>query len=216
MNIKKPVIILNIILVLAVIGLYVLYFIKGDADKQEVQKQTSEQKQVEQPVKTSDISAESRIAYVNFDTVLMNYAYARKLQRQLEDRREEIRSELQSEASSFQEQVSDLQQKVQKGLITSFKAKQKQKELQQQQQQLQQRQSQVSQQIAEEQQVTNRKIIHRIRSFLKEYNKTHNYKFIISNSFGGPLLYAEKSTNITEEIVEGLNERYNNQQSQEE
>ena len=48
-----------------------------------------------------------------------------------------------------------------------------------------------------------------INSFLKIYNKTKGYSLIISNTGFDNLLYADTAYNITQEIVEGLNARYN-------
>ena len=47
-----------------------------------------------------------------------------------------------------------------------------------------------------------------INAFLKEYNKTHGYSLIFSNTGFDNLLYADSAFNITEEIVNGLNARY--------
>ena len=47
-----------------------------------------------------------------------------------------------------------------------------------------------------------------INAFLKEYNKTHGYSLIFSNTGFDNLLYADSTFNITKEIVDGLNARY--------
>lgn len=47
-----------------------------------------------------------------------------------------------------------------------------------------------------------------INAFLKEYNKTHGYSLIFSNTGFDNLLYADSAFNITKEIVDGLNARY--------
>ena len=47
------------------------------------------------------------------------------------------------------------------------------------------------------------------RTFLKIYNKDKGYSLILSNTGFDNLLYADPAYNITNEIVEGLNKRYN-------
>ena len=42
----------------------------------------------------------------------------------------------------------------------------------------------------------------------QEYNKTHGYSLIFSNTGFDNLLYADSAFNITKEIVDGLNARY--------
>ena len=42
-------------------------------------------------------------------------------------------------------------------------------------------------------------------SFLKEYNKTHNYKFILGYQKGSGILLADDSLDITSQVIEGIN-----------
>ena len=46
-----------------------------------------------------------------------------------------------------------------------------------------------------------------LNNFLKEYNKDRRYKMILSKS-GDNMLYADKSLDITDEVINGLNKRY--------
>jgi outer membrane protein len=46
-----------------------------------------------------------------------------------------------------------------------------------------------------------------ISSFIKEYNATKGYDYILTR-LGDNLLYANEALNITQEIVDGLNSKY--------
>ena len=48
----------------------------------------------------------------------------------------------------------------------------------------------------------------RLAKMEQEYNKTHGYSLIFSNTGFDNLLYADSTFNITKEIVDGLNARY--------
>jgi outer membrane protein len=50
-----------------------------------------------------------------------------------------------------------------------------------------------------------------INSFIKTYNNTKGYDFILTK-FGDNLLYANEALNITQEIVDGLNREYTSQE----
>ena len=63
-------------------------------------------------------------------------------------------------------------------------------------------------QLAEEEQVRNRRLINNIMEYLVEYNKDYNYQFIFSNSFGDNVLFANEQLDITSSVLEGLNEQY--------
>ena len=63
-------------------------------------------------------------------------------------------------------------------------------------------------QLAEEEQVKLRLIHNSIIEYLKEYNADKGYHLILSNTFGGPLLYGNPANDITKEVLEGLNKKY--------
>jgi outer membrane protein len=63
-------------------------------------------------------------------------------------------------------------------------------------------------QLAEEEQVRNRRLINKIMVYLEEYNTDYNYQFIFSNSFGDNVLFANNKLDITKSVLTGLNEQY--------
>lgn len=211
MNFKTISFIINGILGAAVIALFVLYFSQGRMDNSGTinQGRTAER---QTNVQRASATGPTKIVYINYDTLLMNYEMYRDLNQQLQAKQEEMRSDLERESQQFERQVQDFQEKVDKHLITSRDAKQRQLELQQEQERIMNRRDQLSMELAEEEQVMNRKIISSIQNYLKEYNRSHQYNFIISNTFGQPLLYADNALNITQEIIRGLNQQYLNAQ----
>ena len=78
----------------------------------------------------------------------------------------------------------------------------------QQQQELQQLQEKLSKELADENQKNSLQLRDSINSFLKVYNQKKGYSLIISNTQLDNLLFADKSLDITQEIVDGLNARY--------
>lgn len=51
-------------------------------------------------------------------------------------------------------------------------------------------------------------LMNQIDSYLLEFGEKSQFDFILGISGEGNLLYARKSSNITEEIIQGLNEKY--------
>jgi len=76
------------------------------------------------------------------------------------------------------------------------------------QQELLQYRDQLTMQLSEEEQVRNRRLINKIMEYLGDYNKEFNYQFIFSNSFGDNVLFANNKLDITESVLEGLNEQF--------
>ena len=74
---------------------------------------------------------------------------------------------------------------------------------------MQQLQEKLTNELQTENQKNSLQLRDSINSFLKVFNKDKGYSLIISNTGFDNLLYADKAFNITDEIVEGLNARYN-------
>jgi outer membrane protein len=199
-------IIINIVLAAAVIVLYVLHFQGSTTDVGEVKKET----------RPDSLAGDLQIVYVNMDTLLQNYDKFFDLQQELSAKQEKMKAELNTKSRSYEQGVGDFQNKVSKGLVTRSRAQELERELMQEQQNLLQLRESLTAQLAEEEMVMNRQIMYSITDFLKEYSANKDYKYILSNTFGGPLLYTEDALNITWEVIEGLNTEYNASKEEEE
>jgi outer membrane protein len=192
--------IINGILIIAVGVLYYLHFFAGP-------EKPSEQR--------SDLTmaiADVPIVYINIDTLLNNYDYYQDLRMEMEDKQAELEAQLDSKSKKYEQNALDYQNKVNKGLVTRREAAELEQSLMQEQQDLLQLRDELSMQLAEEEQVRNRRLIDNIMEYLKDYNKDYNYKFIFSNSFGDNMLFASDSLNITYSVLEGINKKYREQQ----
>jgi outer membrane protein len=195
---KNLSLILNAVLIIAVGVLYFFHFSSGEKEDSVTGGQS--------PVNLSlpDIP----IVYVNIDTLLNNYLYFHEMQDEFADRQAEMEAELNNRSRQYESSARDYQNKVQKGLVTRREAAEIEQQLMQEQQGLLQLRDQLTMELAEEEQVRNRRLINEIMEYLTEYNKVYNYQFIFSNSFGDNLLFANDRLDITRSVLEGLNEQY--------
>ncbi|HSH52469.1 MAG TPA: OmpH family outer membrane protein [Bacteroidales bacterium] len=199
---KKISLWLNIILIIAVAGIYVLYFTNiGEGTIAD----TSETKE---KVGGEVIDRSFSIAYVNIDTIISEYHFFVDNRDDLNQKMEESEAELQLKSRSFEREVRDFQEQMNKGLITRTKAQMLQQELAQKEQELYSTRDNIAQQLSEEEQVMLRQGLDRIMKFLEEYNKEHDYRYVLSKTFGSQVLFADKSLNITRDVLNGLNEQY--------
>ncbi len=196
---KNLSLILNAVLILAVGVLYYLHFHPQDA-------MTRESPQAE--ITESTARTYGRIAFINIDTLLNNYDYYADLQDELMDKQSEMEAELNSRSQRYQTSALDYQDKLQKGLVTRSEAARLEEQLIQEQQNLIQFRDELSSQLAEEEQVRNRRLINAIMEYLKDYNTDYNYEFIFSNSFGDNMLFADDELDITYSVLGGLNAQY--------
>ena len=191
--------IINAILILAVAGLFILYFLNTKTSVSG----SSEEK------KPDSARGDVAIAFVKIDTILNNYDMFYDMRQTLEEKQKASEAELASKTRAYERGVKDFQNKVQKGLVTRSTAQQMEQELMQEQQTILQLRDQLTYELSEEEQVMNRKLINEITEFLEEYNKDKNYKYIFSDQlYGDNILYASDSLDITNAVLEGLNKRY--------
>ena len=144
-------------------------------------------------------SSNMKIAYVEIDSLLTKYNFWNDLNEQMIKKEENIRTTLNEKGRKLEKEAQEFQRKYENnGFINQERAQQESQRIQKQQQEL-----------AAENQKNSLQMRDSINSFLKVYNQTKGYDLIISNTGFDNLLYANPAYNITNEIVEGLNARYN-------
>lgn len=155
-------------------------------------------------------SSNIKIAFVEIDSLLSKYNFWNDVTEQMIKKEENIRTTLNEKAKKLEGEMREFERKIQNnGFATRERAEQEQARLLKQQQELQQLQQKLAEELAMENQKNNLEMRDSINSFLKVYNQTKGYDLIISNAGLDNLLYANPAFNITNEIVEGLNARYN-------
>ncbi len=155
-------------------------------------------------------SSNMKIAYVEIDSLLTKYNFWNDLNEQMIKREENIRTTLNEKGKKLEAEAREFERKIQNnGFVSRERAEQEQARLIKQQQELQELQAKLAEELAAENQKNSLQMRDSINSFLKVYNQTKGYDLIISNTGFDNLLYANPAYNITNEIVEGLNARYN-------
>jgi len=150
-----------------------------------------------------------KIAYVDIDTLLANYDFYKDISEEMLRKEENSRLLLTEEANKFQQEVEQFQKKLQNNVFSSQeRAVQEQNRLAKKQQDLEELNNRLSQELSQENDNNSLKISEAIQSFLKEYNKTAGYTIILSK-VGDNILYIDQTMNITQEVIEGLNRKYN-------
>src|SRR6056297_73584 len=200
---------INIVLIIAVAVLFVLQF-TSVGEKKEQAKSEAKQESTEGTV---SIEGDLRVAYVNIDTLLAGYQMYQDKRDDFVEQQTSSQAELQSRSQELQQRVQDLREKLSKGMITRAKAQMLQKDLGEKEQQLYQLRDQMSSELAEKEQVIYRQVLNSVMEYLEEYAEKHDYHYILSYSFGGPVLYKKEEFDVTKDVLKGLNEEYANEQA---
>ena len=186
--------IVNIVLALAVAGLYIIYFTGNKKDKS-TQADTG---------KGNDKLL--TIAYVKMDSMLFTYELAKKLNTEFASKREDYKKEYTEKRIKFERDAASFQEKVQRGgFLTEDRARQEQERLGAVQQEIQKLDYDLTQKLSEMQEQIKQQIVDSISSFLKNYNETKRYDVILNSA---SMLEGSPQYNITKEVTQGLNDRY--------
>ena len=202
---KKSQLIINIVLILGLVILFVLYF----TNKSGLDTGNNSEKTEQDSLKTDNLKKSNNIAYINVDTLLRKYKFYDKLEAKLLNRQKQLESQLNSKMAKFQNDVNEFQKKVQLGSFLSQQSAQSQQdELAMRQQKLMKLKDDLSLQLAQETQNMNNQLLDTVINYLKIYNKDKKYQYILNSA---SFLIGNPANDITNEIVKGLNKRYEKQ-----
>ena len=196
---KKSSLIITILLALAIAALYVLHFTgigtgKPVADKDDMQ---------------GSETLSGSIVYIRIDSLLNAYDFFLELQADLAAKARIVKEDLNKKGRAFENDVTNFQDKVQKGLITRAQAETQQAQLAARQQEVEQYAQQKQVELAEENQVMLNRVLDALKTFLAEYRLLKNYDLILTtDGTSNTVIEAVSSMDITKDVVEGLNREY--------
>lgn len=198
---KKLPVVLNVVLLVAVAVIYILHFTGGSKTVK------SDNEELNLPVEVTSHG----IAYVNVDSVILNFDMYFDMRNQLMEKQKTAETELTSKGQAYERGVLDYQNKASKGLITRATAAEMEQALMQQQQSLVDLRDKFSYDLMEEEQVMNRQILEYITSYLDLMKSEYNFQYILGKSFGGQILYSDKALDITQQVLDGVNKKYSSE-----
>jgi outer membrane protein len=204
---KQVSLIFNLFLSIAIAVLFYLHFSEGKTNE---------------PLNSSNIPIDqvaiiekpsSSIVYVNSDTLWGKYKLIIDLQNQLAETKRAKESYLVSkgqklEEDAYQFQMEASQMTEPQMILNQAKLQQTQVELQSRQQQLMEEQQRIEKNFFDEQQTMGIKIRDELSIILKQYSVANSYQLILAYSSVSDLLYAPDSLDITNDLVNSLNLKY--------
>lgn len=149
------------------------------------------------------------IAYLNLDSLLINYTFAQEAQEKLVNKQEDARLKLNEKMRVFQGEYEAFQRKIDNNAFLSReRAEQEAAKLQKKQTELQQLEEKLTQEIMIENQNLNIQMADSLTNFLKDFNADGRYQMILTNTGKDNVLMAAEALDITEEVIAGMNARY--------
>ena len=165
----------------------------------------------EQPAAASETTTQQggmRLAYVEVDSLMTQFEFAKEKTKELEKKSNNARNTLTQKGNQLQAAANNFQQKLQNNGFTSREqAEGVQAALQRQQNDLAALQARLENELAQETQKFNIALRDSLNHFLEIYNKDKKYDMILAKS-GDNILMASRQYDITQDVINGLNKRY--------
>ncbi|MBN2777403.1 MAG: OmpH family outer membrane protein [Bacteroidales bacterium] len=155
-----------------------------------------------------DSAGNISIAYVNLDTLLLEYKYSIKLNEDLLTEQAKAKANLESRIKAFEKKYNDFMEKMRLGsFISQASMESQQNELMQEQANLEQLDAQLTEELMIKQSEMNEELYDTVMNFIKK-QYADQYTLILGNAAGSNILYAASGMNITRDVIDKLNERY--------
>ena len=160
----------------------------------------------DQPAATS--SEGLKIAYVEVDSLMTQYNFAKDYSVTLQKKSNNARNTLNQKGNALQAAMANFQQKLNNnGFQSREQAASQQAAIQRQQNDLQELQARLENELASETAKFNEALRDSLQNFLKSYNQDKKYDLILSKA-GDNILMGNKKLDITQDVINGLNKRY--------
>lgn len=158
----------------------------------------------------TEVTAQSiKIAYVNLDSLMSKYNLAQDINKEMMRKEEDIKMKLTDKFKDLQADQADFERKYKNNVYaTPERAQSEYNRLLEKEQEIAQLEQSLTLEFEKEGLEKNQALRDSINKFINEYNKDKGYDFIITK-LGENLLYANPAYDITNEVANGLNKRYN-------
>lgn len=159
------------------------------------------------PAVQSNTTNSIRIAYVNSDTVSKYYDFAALIQSKLLNKRNSAENQLKDKMSSYQKLRADFEKAA--PIMGEREKMEKAQNIMTLEQEIMRVEQDLTDQLAQEELLLTESYILKTNEYMQIIGKELGYDFVLSFRIGGPMLYADSTHNITEDVIQLLNKRYN-------
>lgn len=161
----------------------------------------------EKSASTNTANAGMKIAYIEVDSIMSQYKFCKEYSLILEKKSQNIQNTVNAKGLSLQAAAAKFQQDIQNNKYTQQQAEAVQAGLQKQNADLQALQQRLGAEFQAETEKFNKALRDSIQHYLAVYNKDKKFSLILSKA-GDNILYADKTYDITNEVIAGLNKAY--------
>lgn len=149
-----------------------------------------------------------RIVYINLDTVMYRYNLAIEINKEMISKEAKTSSILESKRKKIEQEVAQFEYKCNAKIFTNEESYIKERDaIMQKETEYIKLRDELFYELENENIARNKELRDSINNYIQEYNSVKGYDFILTK-IGDNILFANSALDITNEIVEGLNNRY--------
>ena len=149
-----------------------------------------------------------KIVFVDLDTLMANYNFAKDINTDMMRKEEDIKLKLTEKIKNLQANQADFERKYKNNVYaTPERAQQEYNRIVKMEQDIAQFEQSMAVEFEKEGAEKNKALRDSINAFIKTYNAEKGYDYILTR-IGVNFLYANEALDITKEVVDGLNSRY--------
>ena len=174
----------------------------GSNDKESIENTTTSSTLI-----SDENEHQMRIAFVNSDTVSKYYDFAEKIQTSLLNKRNAAESQFKDKMNNYQKLRSDFEKAA--PIMGEREKMEKAQNIMTLEQEIMKFEQDLSEQLAQEELKITEDYILKTHEYMQVIGKELGYDYVLSFRIGGPMLYADPTYDITQDVIELLNERYN-------
>lgn len=148
----------------------------------------------------------SELVYVDVNKLIEGYSRTKVAKAEFDKKATTMKANIDSLVTGWQKELQAYEKE--RASLSPKELELKQELLGNKQQQINGYQEAIQKKIQEEDKKTTQTVINDINDYVKEYGKQKGYKIIFGASGGGNIMYANESSDLTAEVLKGLNAQY--------
>jgi len=148
------------------------------------------------------------VAYVNFDTLMLNYNLVKDLRESLEKEKNTLEAEVLNKQKVLQSKIDNYKSNLQANRINLQQAQAAEQQLGMEQQNILALRENYLNQLSQKQIGMDQVIQDSVINYVHRINVEYKFDYVLGFSKGGGIILANKTYDITQIVIDGLNKEY--------
>lgn len=148
------------------------------------------------------------IAYINTDSILANYELVKELEGKLVERSSKMENQLMGKQKELDKEAEYFQKSMKSNSLSEQSAQEIYQQLMAKQQGIAEQKEAFRQELAMEDMKINAMLVDTVTNFLKRFNKTIGYDYVLGFNKAGNIFLANDTFDITNVVLTQLNQEY--------